>query len=119
MRQQIAGLMRKRVLQTQSLDTMPIEFFGSTSQPEISHKEIMELYHAALDKMPQQRKKIFLMSREEAMSNAQIAEKMGLSIHTVNNHIKASLKGLKKEFNDNPEIVGYVLAFSPSVLMVI
>ncbi|MNG35527.1 Sigma-70, region 4 [compost metagenome] len=59
------------------------------------------------------------MSREEAMSNAQIAEKMGLSIHTVNNHIKASLKGLKKEFNDNPEIVGYVLAFSPSVLMVI
>jgi len=119
MRQQIAGLMRKRILETEPISDIPIEQLGSISPPELSHREILERYSAALLKLTQQQRKIFLMSREEEMGNHQIAAQTNLSVHTVNNHIKATLKVLKNEFRDHPEVIGFVLVFSPSALAVL
>ncbi|TCC96572.1 sigma-70 family RNA polymerase sigma factor [Pedobacter hiemivivus] len=114
MRQQISGFMRKHIIETRSINDIPLEQLGSTSLPELSQREISERYRAALLKLSEQRRKIFLMSREEEMSNYAIAEQANLSVHTVNNHIKASLKVLKKEFQDNPEVIGFVLAVTPA-----
>lgn len=114
MRQQISGFMRKQIIETRPINDIPLEQLGSTSLPELSQREIGERYRAALLKLSEQRRKIFLMSREEEMSNHAIAEQANLSVHTVNNHIKASLKVLKKEFQDNPEVIGFVLAVTPA-----
>jgi len=119
LRQQIAGLMRKRILETAPIDDIPMEQLGSISAPELSQREILERYKAALLKLTDQQRKIFLMSREEEMGNHQIAAQTNLSVHTVNNHIKASLKVLKNEFQDHPEVIGFVLVFSPSALAVL
>ena len=46
--------------------------------------------------MPEQRRRIFLMSREDGMSNADIADRLGISKRTVETHISLSLAQLKK-----------------------
>lgn len=116
MRQQIAGHLRKKIAQTVSISDVPLDELGATVLPELSYREIAERYQTALDKLPPQRKKIFLMSREEALGNAEIARQTQLSVHTVNNHIKASLKIIKNEFHDHPEAITFMLILSPTIL---
>ncbi len=115
MRQQIAGHLRKKIAHTVSITEIPLEELGATALPELSYREIAERYQAALDKLPPQRKKIFLMSREEALGNAEIARQTKLSVHTVNNHIKASLKIIKNEFQDHPDAITFVLVLTPTI----
>ena len=48
--------------------------------------------------MPEQRRKVFLLSRYRGLTNKEIAEMMGLSVRTVDRHINLALTSLKKEF---------------------
>lgn len=117
MRQQIAGHLRKKIKETVAISDIPLEELGTIILPELSYKEIIERYQMALEKLPAQRKKIFLMSREEEMGNAEIARQTNLSVHTVNNHIKSSLKVIKAEFRDQPEAIIFILTITSSTLV--
>ena len=46
--------------------------------------------------MPEQRKKVFIMSRKEGLSNQEIADNLQLSVRTVERHIYLALQELKK-----------------------
>lgn len=50
----------------------------------------------ALERMPEQRRRVFLMSREEGMTSPEIAEKLNVSVRTVEQHIYKALQDLKK-----------------------
>ena len=52
----------------------------------------------ALERMPEQRRRIFLMSREEGMTSPEIAAKLNISVRTVEQHIYKALQDLKKSF---------------------
>lgn len=54
------------------------------------------LLKLTIDKMSAQRKKVYLMSRHEEMSNQEIADSLGISIRTVERHIYLALLDLKK-----------------------
>lgn len=59
--------------------------------------EIELLLKLTIDKMSEQRKKVFLMSRQKEMSNQEIADNLGISIRTVERHIYLALLELKKK----------------------
>lgn len=48
--------------------------------------------------MPEQRRKVFIMSRYKGMGNKSIADTLGISVRTVDRHINMALTSLKKEF---------------------
>lgn len=47
--------------------------------------------------MPEQRRKVFIMSRYRGMSNKLIAQTLSLSVRTVDRHINMALTSLKKD----------------------
>ena len=49
-----------------------------------------------VERMPFKRREVFKLSRNEGMSNDQIAHSLGISKKTVENHINAALKELRK-----------------------
>lgn len=57
----------------------------------ILHGAIMNF----ISTMPEQRRKVFLMSRERNMSNAEIAKELNLSQRTVETHISKALSQLR------------------------
>lgn len=73
---------------------MLVEEFGL--EKEIYAKELELAIMNAIEKMPEQRKKIFKMSRLEGKSNPEISEILNLSIRTVERHIYLALSELKK-----------------------
>lgn len=52
-----------------------------------------------IEKMPPMRKYVFMLSRFEQLSYKEIAERLSISHKTVENHINASLKVIKKAFS--------------------
>lgn len=58
------------------------------------------LVKTEIDNMPDRMREVFLLSRFENLSAAQIAEKKGISIQTVRNQISSALKRLKDRFGD-------------------
>ena len=61
-------------------------------------KELDERIRRFIADMPEQRRKVFLLSRYRGLTNKEIAEMMGLAVRTVDRHINLALTSLKKEF---------------------
>ena len=67
---------------------------------EYNINEIKEIVSRTVEKMPAQRQLIFKMSREEFLSNDEIANKLGISKRTVEKHISLALATIKKNLSD-------------------
>jgi len=61
---------------------------------QIEENELMVKIYAAIEQLPDQCKRVFEMSRFEEMKQHEIADKLGISIKTVKNHITIALKQL-------------------------
>lgn len=62
----------------------------------IYYKEAELLVRLVLSRLPERRREIFVLSRFKNMSNQEIAEKLDISVRTVEHHIYQTLVELKK-----------------------
>jgi len=63
------------------------------------YHELSDTIQKIVDELPDQRKRIFRMSREEGLSHAEIADKLGVTTKTVENHINLALKTVRKKLS--------------------
>lgn len=63
-------------------------------------EELRQHIEIAINHLPPQSRKIFLMNRFDRKTAATIAEELGLSPRTVEKHIEVALKSLRKELAD-------------------
>ena len=82
----------------------------SGTDEQVNFNELQENLTQLLEKLPEKRRAIYKMSREEGFSHKEIAEKMGISIKTVENQINLSLKFLKENLGTDKLIVLLFLA---------
>lgn len=98
---------QKRESQNQrELAKMPQEFYELR---EIEATELKVKLYKAIEALPGQCKKVFLMSRMDGLKQQDIADKLGISIKTVKNHITHALKQLRKAA-DYTSIVLFLLS---------
>lgn len=63
---------------------------------ELDFKELDKAYQDAIAQLSPRRKEIFLLSREQSLSNAEIAKKMNISVKTVENQMTSALAEIRK-----------------------
>lgn len=80
----------------QLLSTADLLPFDVDINDQLYAKEIELIVKLTVDNMPEQRQKVFRMSRNEELSNQEIADQLGLSVRTVDRHIYLALAELKK-----------------------
>jgi RNA polymerase sigma-70 factor (ECF subfamily) len=68
-------------------------------EEEFYAKELELLILLTVEKMPEQRRRIFELSRVKNLKNAEIAEKLNISKKTVENHLNLAFKQIKKIMN--------------------
>ncbi|MGM0376310.1 MAG: RNA polymerase sigma-70 factor [Bacteroidota bacterium] len=65
---------------------------------EVEYEDLKKQTDKIIANLPEKRKEIFLLSREEGMSYKEISEKLGISIKTVEDHMLHALRYLREQF---------------------
>jgi RNA polymerase sigma-70 factor (family 1) len=67
---------------------------------EIEYNNLLETANSLISKLPSRQKSIFLLSLNEQLTNEQIAQKLKISIKTVENYLAAAKTSLRKSLSD-------------------
>lgn len=59
-------------------------------------KQSQALINQAINELSPQRKKVFVLSRQQGLSSSEIAEQLNLSPNTVNNHLSEALRSVRE-----------------------
>jgi len=70
--------------------------FGYETDKEIEYSELKESYTNAIEHLPERRKVIYKMHRNEGLSYREIAKKLNISIKTVENQMTSALKFIRE-----------------------
>lgn len=99
-----------RVLRSMMLQYM--EEHKNEIEEQLYEKELGKIYQDAIEQLPQQRKLAYEMSRMQHLSHEEIGEKMGISKHTVKNHIVEATKFIRGYVVRHRTAVVWILAIS-------
>lgn len=68
---------------------------ASAADDEVSLKELQNIIHNAILQLPDKCREVYLLSRNEGLTNRQIAERLGISVKTVEAQMSIALKRLR------------------------
>ena len=86
----------KQQVQEKYTGEMPVGESHHSSEEEYIAKELGLLVEDIVDKMPEQRKQIYILSRNEGLSNGEIAERLNTTKRNVESQLSLALKEIRK-----------------------
>jgi len=94
-------LIRLRLKNEKYVEYLKVHFSEDTADGEnlADYNELNDTIQKIISEFPDQRQKVFRMSREEGLSHAEIADQLGITTKTVENHINLALKAVRKKLN--------------------
>ena len=87
--------------------------YSDDTRQHILANDLRNLISSAMHQLTDRQREIFEMSREEQMSHREIAEALGISVSTVQEHISSSLRILRSYLKK------YVVTYADLVLLLI
>jgi len=85
---------------------------GETPESSIEFQELNKKLELLLARLPEQQRKILIMSRWKGLSNAEIAETLDISLRTVENQIYRAAKFVKLHLKDDYPLGVLLIVFS-------
>ncbi len=69
---------------------------NTSLMPELEYRDLLEKTDRYIEKLPPKQKTIFILSRKEMLSNPEIAEKLNISVRTVDNQLSRAKAFLRE-----------------------
>lgn len=95
-RNQALNRISRNKMETVSLDEQILLRVEDADEGDGAQKQMLRRVYKQIDKLPTNCREIFLMSRMEGLSHAEIAEILDISPKTVENQIGIALKKIRK-----------------------
>lgn len=89
-----------RVIKTKYDATVRVEAGRDEQAPDVFPEELGDNIRRAVDTLPPQCRSIFIMSRYEELKYSEIAERLGISVNTIQNQVSKALKILREALKD-------------------
>jgi RNA polymerase sigma-70 factor (ECF subfamily) len=85
---------------------------AEVSVPEDEHLERIARVQAAIGSLPTERQRIFVMCKYEGLKYQEIADRLGISVKTVENQMGKALKDLRIELADLVPVLPWLFFFA-------
>ena len=95
-RESFISMYRRKELEKKYNERVNFEYEELPADNEIDYTELKERYEKALAKLPVTQREVFLMSRNEELRYAEIAERIGISVKAVEKRMSAALAYLRE-----------------------
>lgn len=98
----VLSIFRKKISEKNYLEHLQQVSIVShnSNEEQIDYNILSEKIQVLIEQLPEQRKLIFRMSKMEGQSNKAIAEKLNISVKTVEDHMTKARKFIKKNFDE-------------------
>ena len=93
---------------TTGLDSLP--YLGVKAETTVEERELREAVDEAIASLPERRRLIFTMSREQDLTYAEIARILGISIKTVETQMDRALKALRRRLGRFLTVIAILLS---------
>lgn len=103
-RNHIISALRKKSLLPLDADDLEIEEKNYLPDKALAHKNLAALIAKAIELLPQQQKRAYLLSRDQELSHEEIAVNMQVSKEAVKKHIVRALNFLRTYISTHSEI---------------
>lgn len=90
---------RARLIVT-DLSSVEAPLHINTTEEQVSFDEISNRLEQSIEQLPEQRQRVFKLSRYEHLTNKEIASRLDISVRTVENHISKALETLRYQYTD-------------------
>lgn len=100
-RNRVIDHLRKNIPAETSLDELKdTHLLDCPADSRMLTIEVEQAYRLALDELSPQRREVFTLSREENLTYSEIAQRMNLSVNTVENYMVAALGCIRKNMKE-------------------
>lgn len=90
------NFLKRKYLQDSYLNGIQSTDYGPTSEEDMIAKELGLLIDDTVERMPKQRRKIYVLSRKEGLSNQEIATQLNTTKRNVESQLSLALKEIRK-----------------------
>ncbi len=84
---------------------------NESPEEQIHFQELQDKIDLLMQRLPEQQRNLFQISRNSGLSNSEIAEKLGLSVRTVENQVYRATKFLKENLKDEYLVLLFCLLY--------
>lgn len=88
---------KKVILYTTHPDVTALEIADNHLEEKMNHSELSTAYAAALAALPPRTRNAYFLNREQGLTYSKVAEKMGISVKTVEAQIASALASLRRQ----------------------
>ncbi|KJD34889.1 hypothetical protein PW52_13350 [Tamlana sedimentorum] len=86
---------KKKIQRVELFENLNERFQYSTPETKLMHAELVEQINIVVKTLPKKCQEVYLLSRNKQLSHKEIANKLGISTKTVENHITLALRILR------------------------
>lgn len=106
-----AEFRKNKVSHIELYDDIDARFQYTSPETVMIHEELEEFVKLAIKSLPEKCRIVFTLSRDEKLSNKEIAEKLNISVKTVESHITNAIKIIRDSLGSllSLELILYIL----------
>lgn len=103
------NFLKKKALQERTLEHLKKNDLPGDSPDEVLYNEMRSIIRAAVNDLPERRRLIYQLSKEQGMKQQDIADKLRISLSTVKNTLTAALEDIRAALEKHGLLVFLVL----------
>ncbi|OLT60494.1 RNA polymerase sigma-70 factor [Moorena bouillonii] len=78
---------------------------------DMNYKDLLAIFKEALEKLPEKKRTVFQLKREEGLTNKEVADQINVSVKTVEKHMTQALKFIEEYLRKHKKFILVITLF--------